>query len=275
MELRDKKLPIEASDSLRGCPVSAIKPFQVMLTPVYVFMKLNKKFISVKRPLDFFTEEEIKRYQTYETFFVPPFVDSLVPFSLSGRRVRALLEMAERVFEQGEMPPAPYELSDAVLQMIGPLWAEDTQIEPFFVAVFVAELCGGLRPNLISESREKDVDGFERAFLASAWATFVLLHLGYNDLNYLIHFREQAFLHYSKSSTAFHARFDESAEVVRAADKSLGDGFSVISGYSLFRSLSGRVAEKMASRLFRVKTDLVIPGSVPVSLFGERGIIDA
>ena len=80
MEFSKRKLPKEAAHQLRVCPIPSVQPYALMLSPVYVFMKANEKFVSVKAPLDFFTQEELSKLRMYDTFYMPDFVDRTLPF---------------------------------------------------------------------------------------------------------------------------------------------------------------------------------------------------
>src|SRR5687767_11667820 len=93
MEFTHRKLPAEAYKELRICKVATMAPFALMLAPVYVFMKLNKKFVSVKAPLDFFTPEELERLAPSVILFVPKFVDAVLPFRDAAHQVRALISL--------------------------------------------------------------------------------------------------------------------------------------------------------------------------------------
>jgi len=72
MDFRQRKLPKEAAINLRISPIASVKPYALMIAPVYVFMRVNEKFVSVKAPLDFFTPEELERLKSFESFFFQP-----------------------------------------------------------------------------------------------------------------------------------------------------------------------------------------------------------
>lgn len=185
MDFRPRKLPKEAATKLRISPIVSVKPYSLMLAPVYVFMKLNEKFISVKGPLDFFTPEELERLGSFESFFLPAFVDSALPFREVARHVRRLLSWEPELDDKGDLPPAPYEIADAVLRLVGPLWGAGMVIEPFFAAVFANELCDLLPPEKLRLAREQDVIAYERAILRAGWAVFLAVQLGYCDLPFI------------------------------------------------------------------------------------------
>src|SRR4051794_31443428 len=91
MNFSHRKLPPAAAEKLRICPIRTIEPFALMLAPVYVFMRRNEKFVSVKAPLDFFTPEELEKLRPFQSFFMTEFVDTALPFRQAARRVRAVL----------------------------------------------------------------------------------------------------------------------------------------------------------------------------------------
>ena len=67
MDFSNRKLPVSAAPNMRSVPIGELKPYSLMLAPVYVFLKRNERFVAVKAPMDFFTPEEIERLRPYET----------------------------------------------------------------------------------------------------------------------------------------------------------------------------------------------------------------
>lgn len=192
MDFSRRKLPADAAAKLRQCPIETVKPFAMMIAPVYVFMRRNEKFISVKSPLDFFTPEEIQRLKSVEMFFMPDFVESVLPYRTLARRVKMVLGW-NPVESSGALPPAPYELADGALRMMAPLWGKKFRIEPFFACVFANEFCSLLPGEELMAAREKDLATLERAIILSAWMVFFSLHTGAADQNYLDHLRLASF----------------------------------------------------------------------------------
>src|SRR5690606_18653479 len=88
-------------------------------------------------------------------------------------------------FPEVTLPPAPYELSDAVLRLIGPLWGDGSGIDPFFVSAFAEELCGPIPGERLVAMRERSVERFEEAVFSSSFSVFIALHLGYTELEFL------------------------------------------------------------------------------------------
>ncbi|MCM2277116.1 MAG: hypothetical protein NDJ89_03495 [Oligoflexia bacterium] len=275
MDFSRRKLPKEAAETLRLCPISTVKAFTPMLAPAYVFMPRNEKFVSVKSPLDFFTPEELERLKSFESFYFPEFLNAVMPFRSAARGVLTLLTWRPDESDPAVLPPASYELADAALRLIGPLWGKDTQIEPFFLAVFVNELCELLPSELLSEVREQSVEGYENALLLSSWTVFLALHLGYCDLAFLNALRLRVFRSSAsgEDEPGAFAPLDEVIGLARAT-------FSLENRLSPFRAdvfvgRRDRASLKMVSRLRRVIGSLLRPDAPVATIFGPGGFVDA
>jgi hypothetical protein len=271
MNFSKRKLPKEAADTLRACPIDSVKPYALMLAPVYVYMRMNEKFVAVKGPLDFFTPEELSRLLPLENFFLPEFVDSVVPFREAGRRVRALLSWKPRT--EGGLAPAPFELSDAILRIIAPLWGGVTTVEPFFAAALAGEVCDLLPGEAMLAARDASVERYEKAVLLSGWAVFLALHLGHCELDFLSKLRESVF------AEAFDGRPEaesclEVRELKEMARASLGDTVSRGIRAEDFRSRPDRASQKIASRMERAKASLIRRDSGIPTIHGQKGFLD-
>jgi hypothetical protein len=190
MSFEDKKLGVESIQDLLQCGISTVEPYALMLTPVYVFMKLNDKLVSVKAPLDFFTPEELKHLSRYETFYMPKSVQLGSRFQTAAKVIRNLITPAEGAHKYS---PATFEVSNEVLLAVVALWGKDLRVDPFFCAVFADELCGAIKPEKMLEARETAVVRHESGILISSVLTFILLHLGYFDLIKLAEIRFTAY----------------------------------------------------------------------------------
>lgn len=316
MEFHPRKLPPEAALNLRICPIHTVRPFALMLAPVYVFMKLNGKFVSVKAPLDFFTPEELERLKPFESFFLPEFVDVALPFREAARSVLSLLtwqpkpkasrstakksasELEAPNLPEIPLPPAPYELSDAILKILGGLWtpsavadssgAHSIGLEPFFIAVFANELCETLPGEMIRAARDADVAKFELAVFRSSWAVFLALHLGYLEMGFLNALRYRVFTENigaasvtAESKESFRSEVDELVALanesldnaeVRMIRESLVTGGGAAPGTNP-RS-SGRIAQKLTTRLERVKSQMLRTDQPLATIFGPKGFRD-
>lgn len=289
MEFNHPKLPKEAASKLRICPIHTVKPYALMLAPVYVFMRRNEKFVAVKSPLDFFTTKELQRLAPLESFFFPEFVDSVLPFRSAARAVRALLSWqphagfspkGELSIENSPLPPAPYELSDAILRIIGPLWGRraasasapaDLAIEPFFISVFANELCDPLPPDVLVSSRDRSLIDFERALFESGWAVFFALHLGYSDLAFLNELRIRILERSVNGTPVGQNDNGELDEIIALASESLAaKGLHALSG-TYFSARPERVSQKLASRMKRIATEFIGSSTDFATIFGEKG----
>ena len=280
MDFSKRKLPLEATSQLRMCPVETIKPFALMISPVYVFMRRNEKFISIKSPLDFFTPEELHRLRSIEMFFMPQFVDNVLPFRNLARRVKMVLGW-NPVESAAVLPPAPYELADGALRMMAPLWGRKYQLEPFFVSVFINELCALLPGEELMAAREKDFLLMERAIITSAWMVFLSLHVGAADQKYLDTLRLDSFrkvLGTDKVEDGV-ARLDsrsDAGELFRVVSQTLvGENLYQPLGVSIFSTRTERVAQKIIARLNRIRGENLL-GKSPLegTIYGEKGFAD-
>ena len=274
MDFSARKLPQTAALELRICPVESVQPFAPMIGPVYVLLKKNEKLISVKGPLDFFTPEELQKFRHYKNFYLPQFVDDVVPFREAAMQVRKIISWSPTKNGESVLPPAPYELSDAVLQVVGTLWGRGVVIEPFFAAIFAHELCAPLSPALALSIHDRNTVSYENALLRSGLAVFLAVHLGYCDLDFLKRLRNQVFQNglqpQSVQLRGIASEVDDLATLVY--DFTLKDPRKAIRG-GMFGTAMGRASAKMAARLQRVRR-MVDESKPAATIFGERGFVD-
>ena len=173
MLFEENKLASDSVEDLLRCPIHSVKPYALMLAPVYVFMKLNHKLVYVKAPLDFFTPDELTRLTRYETFFLPQFVKVSARFQTAARITRNILMSAGA---KG-YAPAPFEISKEVHHVLYPLWGKNEKIEPFFMTIFSDELCGPLEPALLEEARENAIVLHNLGLILSGSFVFLSLHV--------------------------------------------------------------------------------------------------
>ena len=270
MEFNNRKLPVEASKELRNLPISGVKPFVPLFSPVYVFLPRNKKFLSVKGALDFFTPEDLARYAPFESVFVHQDEKETLPVRDAAHKVRSLLKLVEKDYEkeawegadkypQVKLPPAPFEVSDAALRMIGPLWTSNgggnVSIDPLTVLVFVQELCEPLPGKHLQEASAKNVENYEHAYFRSSWAVFLALHLGYCEPKYLNQLRARVFqetqVEVYKNSTS-----NETDELITHATEVISNGKIEALTPEMWTQKRSRVSQKLHSRLTRIKGGL-------------------
>lgn len=281
MDFTQRKLPLSAASKLRICPVSSVVPYALVLAPIYVFLKRNGKFISIKGPLDFFTPQELARFRPLQNFYLPLFIDSTESFRQAARSVRLLLkwtpsaaDSSQKKYPLPKLPISPYELSDAVLRLVGPLWAKGNQIEPFFVSVFANELCDYLPGSLLKSARERSVKHYELAIFRSSWAVFLALHLGMCDLKFINQLRYRVFVETVSGKTLYSEDQTEIDELIRVANESCKTLETRLLSSQLFEKRSDRTSLKLVNRLRRVEKELIQGDSQLVSIFGSGGFID-
>lgn len=274
MDFSRRKLPGEAAEQLTQIAVGEIQPFTLMHAPIYVYLKQNEKFVSVKAPLDFFTPEELEKKSSLGSFYVPATARHARRYLDAGRLARGLMSwQLEEKLE--DVTPTPYELSDAILRAIGPLWGRNAVIEPFFTALFAETLCDPLPSGVLVEARDQNVANFECAVLRSGLAVFLALHLGYCDLNFLNQLRLKVFeATVGEQIQGAHAA-GESGELIRLVMELLPDPFVRAIKRETLLKRSARVAHKLAFRLKRVVDEFVDARKKPDSIYGPEGFIDA
>lgn len=269
MDFKQRKLPKEAVEQLRICPIRTVQPYALMMAPAYVYMKLNEKFVMVKGALDFFTEEELERLKVFDSIFFPQEVEMAIRFRNVASEVRELLswdpekaglhqlkEMTQGKKEEIPLMLSSFELSDAVIRVIGPLWQPGPYIDPYFVSVFVNELCELFTPELLKRYRDQSIVAFEKAVMCSSWAVFIALHMGYNDLGFINRLRLSIVQEMMMGQSAGWKN-PEIAQLVKAARDSLGSECKPVPGsmihFNTLLSNVGVTSEKLTSRMHRVE----------------------
>lgn len=275
MDFSQKKLQPESINELEQVPVESIKPFVPVFAPVYVYLRENAKLISIKAPLDFFTEKELAKFNSHKNLYFFNFKESTDLFKQAGEQARSLLtEPAEKNL----LEKAVYEVSDETLKIIGALWWEYSGkipgIEPFFIAVFITALCDPLPPQDLLKAREEYASQMDLALFRSSWAVFLALHLGYCDLGFLNELRMRTFRENIYGIPADHIVRNEVDELIQFAYDTLRSTELKLIGADLFKRRKERISHKLEARLERVKKELMSQGKNPPTIFGKRGFID-
>lgn len=273
MDFTQRKLPREAFDALWRTPVSMIQPYALMTAPVYVYLRKNEKFLAIKGPLDFFTTAEIERIRELDSVYLHKFFEVSEPFQQAARSVRALLTLSQSADASQKPIPPGYEISDGVLQLVGPLWGKKAVIEPFFIAIFVDTLCDPLSSDLMISVREKSIADFEKAMLLSSWAVFIALHIGLCELTYLNNLRARVIEEVLTGQSPEHD-YSETDEVIRLALDTLPQQKIQVIEANMLGKRASRLAGKLAGRLDRIVSELVGPRTPSASVYGKGGLID-
>jgi hypothetical protein len=276
MDFTKRKLPPEVAPYLRLCPIESVAPYSLMVAPIYIHLAKNFKYLAVKAPLDYFTQDELAHYKPYKSFFVPPNADASLRFRDAGRQIRALLhwEPKQAPGEPVRLPPAPFEISDAMLRILGPLFGGNGQVEAFFVAVLANEICDPLPPSAISAGRESGVLRFESAICRSAWFVVLALLLGNFELRYLSQSRRAVFDLGMGQVPEAEALGPEVSELVSLVlELKIDSGESKVSR-DWFEAQGTILGRKVAARIQRSITELADPSFEQPSVRGEGGFID-
>jgi hypothetical protein len=210
-------------------------------------------------------------------------VDQVAPFREAGRRVKKILsgrpptvDRDEIGYPEVKLPPPPWEVSDTVLGVVGPLWGRELRIEPFFATAFVQDLCGSLPEDLLLGSRDADIIRHEKAIFRSTWAVFLSLHLGLCDLDWLRRLRARVFARVTEQSAPSGSDRDapDIIELFKLVESAVFDdeGLQPLSG-DAFQYEDFRLALKINSRLERVKKEFAPRSTYHGSVRGKKGFL--
>lgn len=261
MEFASHKLKEGAASVLKRVPVDSVKPYALLESPMYVFMRRNGKFVAVKAPLDFFLPHELDRLAQFKNFYVPPSVDEMGPFKTAGRSIRAHLSWREQIQERsGEnetffskvvLAPSSFERSDAVLRTLAPLWRKDLSFEPFLIFILSNQLCDVFPEELMEKAREESVVWFETAILRSSLAVFLALLMGYDDLEFLNDFRQKTFRRIVFQESPMRS---SSLRVIENwVDWLIPEAEQKSIPFDIFAQYQDRLAKEISGRLHRVQ----------------------
>ncbi len=275
MEFSKKKLTQESALQMRASPMSSIRPYRLLSAPAYLFMKMNGKFVGIKGPLDFFTPEELEKLKPFETLYFTDFVDTALPFQSVARSIRSLL-----LWDPAVLPPTPYEMSDAVLRLLGKVWWKDASgwpvIEPYFVSIFVDELCDALPTDLLRQLRDDNLSLCDEAIFKSSIAVFLALHLAHNEITYLNKLRADVFQQVAKKEKIQIKDQDLNYLYHEWVERIFSLNHKKIQSAYLSESKNSS-SMKLLGRMTRIKNVLArgaSDGPVP-TIYGARGVIDA
>ena len=250
---------------MRVCPMASVQPYAPLPAPLYVLMTSNEKFLAVKAPLDFLSPADLERLRSFENFFYPPFIRQTLPFRITARSALGLLYGAR----MGDgLRPAPFETSDAFLRLTAPLWSPDGRVEPFFVSIFVTEICGPLPAEVAARAREGSFEAYEQAVLKSAWSIWQALHLDYLDGDWLRKLRDRVFEAAALGGSPSHSGADP-----RWLQGILESGIPQ-GGMHLSELSDGVIRRKLESRQARLLEQFVTANSEKPSIRGECGFIE-
>ena len=259
----DKKLQLESINDLIQCPVHSVEPYSLMLAPVYILMKLNQKFVSVKAPLDFFTDEELQRLKTHEIFYLPKFVKSSVRFQTAGRLIRKILTL-----NQAQLSSAPQEISKESFSVLSELWGKQVSVEPFFMSIFADEFCTPLKTEKMLWAREHAVIKHDHGLLLSGSLVFTALHLGWFDFEELNQHRASIYER-TVQGEDWSSPQSELEFIVSDLNEVLNSHSAI--NLDVLNEVSSEWANKLSSRLKFLKNKNTNFSYDSVTIFGKEG----
>jgi hypothetical protein len=294
MRIRETRLPLSQVASLQELSIQSVESFRPLMVPVYLLLEKNQKLISIKAPFDFFTPEEFNKFGNHNKLYLSPFVEDVTPFVEAAFEIRQALEWSE-TGATGALGPTSYEISDSVLRILAKLWAEkpwvasDLQvaedpnskskhigIESFFLAAFANRFCDPLPAEWIQEAHASDVELYEQALLKSGAMIFFALHLGYLDFAVLNRIYRYVFAKATgivgDGGPVFISK--ELQELQGWIDTIITTSDIQVISSDLFLVGKNRASQKLQSRLFRIRHELMNPESKAPSVYGEKGIYD-
>lgn len=269
MDFSVRKWPREAASDLIQIPWKAVCVYQPVFTPIYVFLQRNEKFVSIKAPLDFFTDEDITKLQSFKALYTTPFISLVQPYMSEARRVRRILDFQK---EHSDIGPAPYELSDSILRIIGPLWFDGPKLEPYFITVFSQTLCAAIPKELLIDLKNMSVELYDIALQRAALAVFFALHLGVCDLPFLNSLQNEIMAAQLSGSDTL-AKNSIWSELSILCAKLITQPNAPAIELSMIRQMNTVFSRRLADRLERVQSELIKEGALVTSIFGEKGFI--
>lgn len=263
--------------------VETAEPYRPLPAPIYVLLQRNEKLISVKGPFDFFTTRELERMKGTGSYFYGPIFKRVEPFHRAAREVKQMLGWSQPT-ATGVLEAAPYEISDAVLRKLAALWApvpstvdpnaEVIGVESYFAVAFANELCDLIPGDRLEMARDRDPDLYEIALLRSGIFVFLALHIGYHDVKMLSQLRYR-FFHELIQITAlqtFAPISQELAELKRWTEHLIHSPEVLVITSDQFQFSISRVTQKLKSRLFRVRKELMDPEAMLAHTYGDGGL---
>ena len=279
MQFSHKKLAKDKISSLRRVPISVCEPSVILLTPVYVYLPKNQKFVAIKAPLEFFSKAELEKLSPFENFYLPDFIDLIAPFQRAGESVSELLKVKVRLKlasnmgpVQVELPTSQHETSDSILRLTSSLWGAGARIEPFFLIFFANEICGLLPEKVLRQAADNNLEDFELSLLQASVAVFLALQMGWSERAFLTSLRNFFFDEPRKAT-------GDAELLIQWVQKILPHSEVRVVSLESVRESGNQMGPsalnvKLVQRLERVSQRLIPPGATTASVYGPKGIRD-
>lgn len=297
MDLSKKRLPLDRAKALKRVSLKLIEPQKIMFAPVYSFSAVEQEFLLLKSPLDFFTHEELEGYSHLDFLYFSRFIHTTDFAREAAVEIRTVLcqrdllsrETNGLVYLSVVLSQAPFEVSHAVINILSKFWSEQfdrgVSVELFFLVPFVEELLGKLPGIELERVRSLGQSMLERALVTSSLLVFLLLHLGYFDLEFLTRVRNAGFKEVVRnlwSGPASPLGFQEKRDVtfVHEVNSLLkfvlenikGTGGEVLPSGMIANS-SSKITRKMFERMPVILREIRGRKFSPPSVYGGDGIL--
>lgn len=267
MRFNLKKIPIHLGDQFHPYSWDLIQANQVLLVPLYTKLQKNKKFVALKRPYDFYSEEELKKNSHRFEIYVPNIYDSTAYFVSVGRSFSKILAWDKE--ENQILEPASYERSEKILEQLGGLWAplvqsesEEFCVENYFISVLISQFIKPIVGQYLFEAREKDWDRYELSLIRAYGVIWIGLHLGYTDLDILNHWFFKFFQMETGTLPGIIKTFTpEQTEINEWVRVNFNSVDVKLFSSSLFENKTDRISSKLRSRIRHAATRFIESGA--------------
>jgi hypothetical protein len=281
MQFKVRKLPKSRAAGLTSFSTDQAEPFKPLHAPIYVLLHKNEKLVPIKAPLDFLDAKEIEKLAAGGSYFFGPIYERVKPFLEAADEIKKSIAWSS-ASTTGVLEPAPYEISDSIIRKLAGLWAPLADgaigIETYFAVAFTNELCESLPETEIEGIRDSDPDTYELTVLRSGLFVFLALHLGHTDLRVLNQLRLRFFnecfgdLNPSASAPTSICISLELHELKRWIESFITSPETNLVSSEQFSQSPSRVAQKLESRLLRLRSGLVDSEAILASTAGEDGL---
>ncbi len=281
MRFNLKKQPAKLATQFRALLITELEAYKLLPSTVYLYLEINQKFLALKEPFDFFTEEELEKFSKQGTFHVPEHFDIAAPFREAGQRVRSMLEWSGGDGE--ELEPASYEMSDSVIRQVAGLWApldptrkDFAGIETYFAAIFAHEIVTPLPSAVLIEARANDLDLYLVSVMRAAFSVFIALHLGFCDRERLDELYAWVFTNSARLPISKEIPVTPQMKEVGAWVSSFisEPGVSLLAS-DVFNTEKGRVPEQLKSRMKRICNELMSKEARLKSIHSDPWVLES
>ena len=281
MQFKARKLPKSRAAGLTSFSTDQAEPFKPLHAPIYVLLSKNEKLVPLKAPLDFLDAKEIEKLEAGGDYFFGPVHSRVKPFLAAADEIKKTIAWSG-ASTTGVLEPAPYEISDSILRKLAALWAPLNDgaiaIETYFAVTFTNALCDALPAFEVEGIRDADPDTYELTVLRSGLFVFLAIHLGHSDLKVLNQLRLRFFnesfgdLNPSESAPNSVCISLELHELKRWVEGFVSSPETHLLSSEQFSNSPSRVAQKLESRLHRLRSELLDSGAALASTSGEDGL---